>query len=103
MCIRDRLNFIDDSKGRVYPHFVKGKDRIYLFHNSDGLVSIKWDGTDQKKILKVLNVEKTTLYWPNLEISKNIDKNSTFFDINFFSKIKTVSPKIDAQSLNLDF
>ena len=34
---------------------------------------------------------------------KKIDKNSTFFDINFFSKIKTVSPKMDAQSLNLDF
>jgi len=48
-----KLNFIDDSKGREYPHFVKGKDRIYLFHYSDGLVSIKWDGTDQKKILKV--------------------------------------------------
>ena len=34
---------------------------------------------------------------------KKIDKNSTFFDINFFRKIKTVSPKMDAQSLNLDF
>ena len=47
------LNFIAESKGREYPHFVKGKDRIYLFHYTDGLVSIKWDGTDQKKILKV--------------------------------------------------
>ena len=51
----------------MYPHFVKGKDRIYLFHNSDGLVSIKWDGTDQKKILKVTG---TTPY--GLEITKTL-------------------------------
>ena len=48
-----RLNLIDDSKGRSYPHFVKGKNRIYLFSNRDGLVSINWDGTDEKKIVKV--------------------------------------------------
>ena len=47
------LNYISDSKGRSYPHFVDGKDRIYLFGNSKGLVSIKWDGTDEKNIIKV--------------------------------------------------
>ena len=41
-----QLNYISESKGRSYPHFVDGKDRIYLFGNSKGLVSIKWDGTD---------------------------------------------------------
>ena len=48
-----QLNYISDSKGRTYPHFVDGKDRIYLFGNSKGLVSIKWDGTDEKNIIKV--------------------------------------------------
>ena len=48
-----QLNYISESKGRSYPHFVDGKDRIYLFDNSKGLVSIKWDGTDEKNIIKV--------------------------------------------------
>ena len=48
-----KLNYIAESKGRSYPHFVKGVDRIYLFNSSKGLVSIKWDGTDEKNIVKV--------------------------------------------------
>ena len=48
-----QLNYISESNGRSFPHFVNGKDRIYLFHNSKGLVSIKWDGTDEKNIIKV--------------------------------------------------
>jgi Tol biopolymer transport system component len=48
-----KLNYIAESKGRSNPHFVKGKDRIFLFNYGDGLVSIKWDGTDEKKIIKV--------------------------------------------------
>ncbi len=46
-------NYISESNGRSFPHFVNGKDRIYLFHSSKGLVSIKWDGTDEKNIIKV--------------------------------------------------
>ena len=48
-----KLNYIAESNGRSYPHFVKDKERIYLFHYSKGLVSIKWDGTDEKNIVKV--------------------------------------------------
>tara|TARA_B100000575_G_scaffold201924_1_gene163648 strand:+ start:14077 stop:17445 length:3369 start_codon:yes stop_codon:yes gene_type:complete len=48
-----QLNYINESNGRSFPHFVNGKDRIYLFHSSKGLVSIKWDGTDEKNIIKV--------------------------------------------------
>ena len=51
-----KLNYIDDSKGRSYPHFVKGEDRIYLYSSRNGLVSIKWDGTDEKKIVKVTGI-----------------------------------------------
>ena len=46
-------NYISESNGRSFPHFVNGKDRIYLFHSSKGLISIKWDGTDEKNIIKV--------------------------------------------------
>ncbi|MDG2476220.1 MAG: amidohydrolase family protein [Flavobacteriaceae bacterium] len=61
-----KLNYIAESKGRSNPHFVKGKNRIFLFNYSNGLVSIKWDGTDEKKIIKVTGTtpfgagEKTT-------------------------------------------
>ena len=36
-------------------------------------------------------------------VLKKTDKNVPFFDKYFFSKIKTVSPKMSAQSLNVDF
>ncbi|WP_439881849.1 amidohydrolase family protein [Pontibacter sp. MBLB2868] len=38
------------------PHFVKGDDRIYLYSDSDGLISIRWDGTDKKSFLKVKGI-----------------------------------------------
>ncbi|MAO65146.1 MAG: amidohydrolase [Balneola sp.] len=45
-------NFISYTNGRSNPHFVKGSDRIYLSSWS-GLVSIRWDGTDEKEHLEV--------------------------------------------------
>jgi Tol biopolymer transport system component len=38
------------------PHFVKGEDRIYLYSNSDGLISVRWDGTDKKSHVKVRGI-----------------------------------------------
>ncbi len=49
-------NFIVEAEGRMKPHFVKGKDRIFLFSGSKGLVSIKWDGTDEKAHVKVKGI-----------------------------------------------
>jgi Tol biopolymer transport system component len=46
-------HFIAKSMGRATPHFVKSEDRIYLYSGDKGLVSIRWDGTDEKEILKV--------------------------------------------------
>ncbi len=37
--------------GRTAPHFTDDPDRIYLY-SRNGLLSIRWDGTDQKAILK---------------------------------------------------
>jgi Tol biopolymer transport system component len=55
--------FIANTYGRDEPHFTKDPNRIYLWAGDSGLVSIRWDGTDQKKHLKVtspllLNQEK---------------------------------------------
>ena len=38
---------------RANPHFVDGVERIYLFRSPDILVSIRWDGTDEKQHIKV--------------------------------------------------
>ncbi|MEO7963958.1 MAG: amidohydrolase, partial [Gemmatimonadaceae bacterium] len=49
--------------GRDEPHFTKDPNRIFLWAGDSGLVSIRWDGTDQKRYLKItspllLNQEK---------------------------------------------
>ncbi|MEM1406841.1 MAG: amidohydrolase family protein [Bacteroidota bacterium] len=48
-------NFIARSKGRGNPHFVKNSDRIYLYGRK-GLTSIRWDGTDEKEIIKITGI-----------------------------------------------
>ena len=46
------------AKGRGTPHFTKGSDRIYLYsgQKDKGLLSIRWDGTDEKVHLKVTGI-----------------------------------------------
>lgn len=51
-----QTNLIAKANGRSYPHFVKSNDRLYLYHDKDGLVSIRWDGTDQKAHVKVTGI-----------------------------------------------
>ena len=51
-----QVNIIEKSKGRSNPHFIKNNDRIYLYSYSKGLLSIRWDGTDEKKIIKVTGI-----------------------------------------------
>ena len=36
-----------------WPHFTRSSDRIYLYDYRDGLLSMRWDGTDRKSLLKV--------------------------------------------------
>lgn len=50
------ITVIDKSKGRSMPHFTKTDDRIYLNHGSKGLVSIRWDGSDEKEHLKLTGI-----------------------------------------------
>lgn len=50
------VNFIDKTKQRTHPHFVKGDDRIYLTNNDGTLVSIRWDGSDEKEHVKITGI-----------------------------------------------
>ncbi len=41
------------TEGRSRPHFTDDPERIWLSSDDDGLVSVRWDGTDQKSHVKV--------------------------------------------------
>ena len=47
-----KSTLISKASGRSNPHFSQNDNRIYL-NSSDGLISIRWDGTDQKKHVQV--------------------------------------------------
>jgi Tol biopolymer transport system component len=44
---------IGPSGNRVRPHFTQDTTRIFAYSFNEGLVSMRWDGTDVKAILKV--------------------------------------------------
>jgi len=50
------INLIDKSKGRQMPHFTKIDDRVYLSDNDKGLISIRWDGSDEKEVIKLKGI-----------------------------------------------
>ncbi|MCA6074906.1 amidohydrolase family protein [Fulvivirga sedimenti] len=45
---------IDYTYRREFPHFSRNPDRIYLNNNDGTLLSIRWDGSDEKKHVKVV-------------------------------------------------
>jgi Tol biopolymer transport system component len=47
------LHLIAPADGRSSPHFTADPDRIFLHHNTKGLLSVRWDGTDEKAYVKV--------------------------------------------------
>lgn len=57
------LNFIALSEGRSNPHFIKNSERIHLYSSSKGLTSIRWDGTDEKSIIKVTGITTYGAGW----------------------------------------
>lgn len=44
---------IGPTDGRRGAHFVNGSDRIYMQRSPDILISMRWDGTDEKEHIKV--------------------------------------------------
>ncbi len=49
-------NQIRKAGGRSYPHFNNKDNRIYFYHDSKGLVSMRWDGTDEKELIKITGI-----------------------------------------------
>lgn len=50
------VNVIESARGRGNPHFVKSDDRIYLYSAKKGLLSIRWDGSDEKLHAKITGI-----------------------------------------------
>ncbi|HSP40993.1 MAG TPA: amidohydrolase family protein, partial [Gillisia sp.] len=49
------ITLIAKARGRLNPHFTTVDDRIYV-NNQDQLMSLRWDGTDEKTHLKVKGI-----------------------------------------------
>ncbi|MDG1527615.1 MAG: amidohydrolase family protein [Polaribacter sp.] len=47
---------IDRTKGRANIHFTKIDNRVYMNHGGKGLISMRWDGTDEKSHLKLTGI-----------------------------------------------
>ena len=47
-----KSTLITKGRGLSNPHFAQEDNRIYL-NSSEGLISLRWDGTDQKKYIQV--------------------------------------------------
>ncbi len=56
---------IAPAEGRQTPHFVEGSDRIYMFHGARGVVSLRWDGTDEKAHVQVVGNTRPGATQPN--------------------------------------
>ena len=48
-----KATFIASALGRSAPHFTKDTARIFLYGQGEGLVSIRWDGSDPRTHLRV--------------------------------------------------
>ncbi|MFQ5679340.1 MAG: amidohydrolase family protein [Gemmatimonadota bacterium] len=57
--------FIAPTEGRAYPHFTEDPDRIFFSHGGRGLVSLRWDGTDEKEHVKVAGNKRPGARQPN--------------------------------------
>ncbi|OJJ23967.1 amidohydrolase [marine bacterium AO1-C] len=44
-----KVNLVDKAYGRDNPHFTKKHDRIFLNQGRKGLISLRWDGSDEKQ------------------------------------------------------
>ncbi len=51
------ITIIDRAKRRGMPHFTKVNNRVYLNHGSKGLISVRWDGSDEKEHLKLTGIK----------------------------------------------
>ena len=50
------VNLIDMARGRYNMHFVKGDDHIYLNNGAGSLLTLRWDGSDEKTLAKITGI-----------------------------------------------
>ncbi len=50
------ITSIGMTHGRTNAHFVKGSERIYLNHPAKGLISVRWDDSDEKQHVKISGI-----------------------------------------------
>lgn len=81
--------FIAKTNGRSNPHFGKSNDRIYFHKGKHGLVSIKWDGTDEKEHVKLTGI---TTY------GSSVEEN-----VNFCMLSENTNPTAKAKPSNASF
>ncbi|MDX2302452.1 MAG: amidohydrolase family protein [Microscillaceae bacterium] len=74
------VQLVDKSYGRSDPHFTKNEDRIYLT-SSKGLISVRWDGTDEKEHVQVTGI--TTFGFANFEDEHASHTNYCMLPDNF--------------------
>lgn len=55
-----------------WPHFGPDSSRVYFFEPSDGLVSMRFDGTDRKVVVKVVGANDVRSATPRPEQAKSI-------------------------------
>ncbi|GAB4249799.1 MAG: amidohydrolase family protein [Ekhidna sp.] len=67
------VNKIKAAGGRGNLHFVEGNDRIYMYHGGKGLMSMRWDGSDEKEHLKVTGI----MTYPALVHDHHLHESST--------------------------
>ena len=59
------VNVIAPTDGRSQPHFTRDGNRIYLYGGGRGLVSIRWDGSDEYQHLRVVGNRRPGATQPN--------------------------------------
>ncbi len=67
------LTVIGNSRGRYNPHFVKGRDLIYMNNGNGDLLSIQWNGTDEKIIAHVTGITPYGFAVPNTKYAPGSD------------------------------
>ena len=60
------VNVVAPTDGRSQPHFSRNGDRIYLYSGDRGLVSIRWDGSDENLHVRVVGNRRPGATQPNV-------------------------------------
>lgn len=64
------IKVIDNARDRYNPHFVNGEDRIYLNNGSGDLLSIEWNGKDEKTVAHITGIVPFGTSLPEGRITK---------------------------------